>query len=416
MGESLQKLKNHHQALFRDKVQSFASSLLLMEGSYTLELCTGNSNRPLAASIASKLGKDLLPLQVGSFSDGEIAVQFSRHIRGCDLFIIQPTCPPDVNKNLMELLVIIDAAKRASAKRITAVIPYFGYARQDRKASPRTPITAKLVADLITTAGADRALMIDLHAAQIQGFFSIPVDHIFGSHIFVPYLLKEYSDLDKVTVVSPDAGGANRARKLASRLDAELCLIDKRREAANQCEVMNVIGDVAGAHCIIFDDIIDTAGTVCKAASALMKSGATSVIACITHPVLSGPAHARIAASDLEYLLVSDSIPLTQPNPKIRILSIAGMVSEAIECIHDEQSIGQKYAAKRHLHKKIAEEIASGKITKETASARLKLENPLEEELEEKDDAIERMIISEGGDIDLVGSFETGEESDDFTL
>jgi ribose-phosphate pyrophosphokinase len=276
---------------------------------------------------------------VKQFSDGEIYLQIKENVRGADVFVIQPTCTP-VDRNLMELLLMMDALKRASAERITTVLPYYGYARQDRKDKPRVPISAKLVAGLLETAGADRILTLDLHAAQIQGFFDVPVDHLFASPVLIEYFKSQ--GVENRTVVSPDAGGVERARAFAKRLSCPLAIIDKRREEANVAEVMNVVGDVRGRNCLLVDDLIDTAGTLVKGAEALMQKGAASVSACATHAVLSGPAVSRIEASCLQEVVFSNSIPLSKEAKRcsrIKSLSIAKLLAEAIRSIHDATSV-----------------------------------------------------------------------------
>ena len=283
----------------------------------TIELLAGNSNKPLAKAISEQLKIPLSDAEVGKFSDGEISITLPQTVRGKDVFIIQSTSNP-VNDNLMELLIMIDACKRASAGRITAVIPYFGYARQDRKARPRDPITAKLVADILTSAGANRVLTMDLHAAQIQGFFEIPVDHLYGAPILAKYYKKMMNE--NWVVVSPDVGSVSRARNFASRVDASLAIIDKRRPKANAIEIMNVVGDVAGKTCLMVDDMTDTAGTLCQGAEALIKNGAKEVYACCTHGVLSGPALERINNSPIKELAILDTINFSDEvrnNPKI---------------------------------------------------------------------------------------------------
>ena len=304
-----------------------------------LQLFTGNGNPDLAAAIAGHLGMVLGRCMVKQFADGEIYLQIQENVRGADVFVIQPTCTP-VERNLMELLLMIDALKRASAERITAVLPYYGYARQDRKDKPRVPISARLVAALLETAGADRVLTLDLHAAQIQGFFDIPVDHLFAT----PVLIEHFRTLNApdMTVVSPDAGGVERARAFAKRLNAPLAIIDKRREEANVAEVMNVVGQVNGRHCLLVDDLIDTAGTLVKGADALLEKGAASVSACATHAVLSGPAVSRIEESCLKEVVVTNSIPLSEAakqSTKIKSLSIANLMADAIRSIHEESSV-----------------------------------------------------------------------------
>ena len=309
-----------------------------------IQVFTGNSNRPLASAVCAELDVSLGSAEVRRFSDGEVMVEIAENVRGGDVFVIQSTCTP-VNDHLMELLLMLDAFRRASAKRITAVIPYYGYARQDRKVSPRVPISAKLVADLITAAGASRVLTVDLHAGQIQGFFDIPVDNLFAT----PVLLKEMQERLRngpVAVVSPDPGGVERARAFAKRLDATLAIIDKRRARANEVAEMRVVGDVEGQTAVIIDDIVDTAGTLATAAAALRESGATEVIACCTHPVLSGPALERIRDSTLSSLVVTDTIPLRpqgQESPKIKVLSVAHLLAEAIRRTHREESISSLF-------------------------------------------------------------------------
>ena len=307
-----------------------------------IQIFAANSNPGLAADIANILGVKVGESQVGKFSDGEIFVNIRETVRGQDVFVVQSTSTP-VNDNLMELLIMIDAFKRASAGRITAVIPYFGYARQDRKAKARDPISAKLVADLIATAGADRVLTMDLHAAQIQGFFNIPVDHLLGGPILAPYYIKKFENCDPedVVVVSPDLGSVTRARNFAQRIDARLAIVDKRRPKPNVCEVMNIIGEIEDKHVILIDDMIDTAGTICNSANALKERGARSVSACCTHPVLSGPAIERIQESAIEELVVLDTIelPAEKKIDKIKTLSIAPVFAEAIDRIYEDKSI-----------------------------------------------------------------------------
>jgi len=291
-----------------------------------LKIFTGNANPALAQEICQALGMELGRAMVKQFSDGEIYLQIKENVRGEDVFIVQPTCTP-VERNLMELLLMMDALKRASAERITAVLPYYGYARQDRKDKPRVPISARLVAALLETAGASRLLALDLHAAQIQGFFDIPVDHLFAMPVLIEYF--KSLNIPDITVVSPDAGGVERARAFAKRLSSPLAIIDKRREEANVAEVMNVVGDVAGRHCLLVDDLIDTAGTLVKGAEALMKKGAAGVSACATHAVLSGPALSRIEASSLQHVVFTNSIPLSKEARKshrIKSLSIAKLL------------------------------------------------------------------------------------------
>jgi ribose-phosphate pyrophosphokinase len=305
---------------------------------YELKLFSGNANRPLAEEIAQHLHVELGDADVSRFSDGEIYVQVNENVRGQDVFIVQPTSPP-VNDNLMELLVMIDAFKRASARRITAVLPYYGYGRQDRKSQSRVPISAKLVADLITTAGTHRVLAIDLHAGQIQGFFNIPVDHLFAAPVLIDHLAKK--ELEDIVLVSPDAGGVERARAIAKRLRAGLAIIDKRRDGPNVAVFMYLIGEVKGKDVVVIDDLIDTAGTLIQAVEAVKREGARRVLACGVHPVLSGPAISRIATSDLEELIITNSIPLPPEKrlPKIHVLSVAPLLAEAIRRIHDEESV-----------------------------------------------------------------------------
>ncbi len=300
---------------------------------------TGNANPVLAQKICGHLDIPLGKALVSSFSDGEIRVEIGDNVRGRDVFLIQSTCPP-ANHNLMELLIMIDAVKRASARRITAVIPYFGYARQDRKVAPRVPITAKLVADLLTTAGANRVLTMDLHVGQIQGFFDIPVDNLYASPVMIPYISKNFNH--DLAIVSPDAGGVPRARAYAKRLGATLGLIDKRRDAPGKAQAMNLIGDVTDKAVVILDDIIDTAGTLSEAAKVIITNGAKNISACCTHAVLSGPAVNRIQDSQMNRLVVTDTIPLSddaQNCPKIVQLSVSHLLARAILGIHQEDSI-----------------------------------------------------------------------------
>jgi ribose-phosphate pyrophosphokinase len=303
------------------------------------KIFSGEANKALAEEVCKFVGVPLGETRMQRFSDGEVYFQLLENVRGADVFVIQPTCFP-VDQHLVELLIMIDALKRASASRITVVVPYYGYARQDRKDRPRVAISSKLVADLLTTAGANRALLVDLHAAQIQGFFNIPVDHLFASPVLVGYFRE--LNLPNLTVVSPDAGGVERARFFAKKLDVPLAIVDKRRTDINVTEVMNVIGDVRGRTCLILDDIIDTGGTLVKTVDALLAQGASKVYACASHPVLSGPAIERIAASRLTELVVTNTIPLredAQKVAKIKVLSIAGLLGRAIESIHMETSV-----------------------------------------------------------------------------
>jgi ribose-phosphate pyrophosphokinase len=307
-----------------------------------LKIFTGTANRPLAEEVASYVGIELGIGEVKQFSDGETSVNIGESVRGADVFIMQPLCNP-VNDNLMELLIYIDAMKRASAARINAVIPYYGYARQDRKTRAREPITAKLVADLLTTAGADRAICMDLHAGQIQGFFNIPVDHLRGMPIIARYF--KHKNISNGVVVSPDLGGVTRARELAERLHMPLAIIDKRRPRPNVSEIMNVIGDVKGREAILIDDLIDTAGTITQAALKLVRMGAVSVSACCTHPVLSGPAKRRLSNSPIKELVVTNTIPFSNHMKidKIRVLSVASLIGDAIVSIHKELSVSSLF-------------------------------------------------------------------------
>lgn len=308
-----------------------------------IRLLNGNANPSLAQEISDLLKVPLCQTTIKRFSDGEVWVEIHENVRTADAYIIQPTCHP-ANENLMELLIMIDALKRASASTITAVIPYYGYGRQDRKVQPRVPISAKLVADLLTAAGADRIVAVDLHAGQIQGFFNIPFDHLYSMPVFLQYL--QSHPCEDLLVVSPDAGGAERARAYAKRLNVNLALIDKRRSGPNVSEVMNIIGDVKGKDCVIIDDIVDTAGTLVSAAKALKDSGAKSVRACITHPVLSGPAVERINGSLLEKLVVTNTIPLvgnTKKCPKIEQLSVGSILAEGISRISQGKSVSSLF-------------------------------------------------------------------------
>ena len=313
-----------------------------------IKIFSGNSNRPLAEAICREMGAQMGNAEVGAFSDGENYVSIYETVRGSDVFVVQSTCSP-VNDNLMELLIMIDALKRASAGRITAVMPYFGYARQDRKTKPRDPISAKLVANLITRAGADRVLTMDLHANQIQGFFDIPVDNLLGSPVFVEHFRKKFeANHDNAMVVSPDVGSVARARAFAQKLDMPLAIVDKRRQKANSSEVMNIIGEVEGKNVILLDDMVDTGGSLCHAAKALVEiGGAKSVTACASHGVLSGPAYDRINESVIDEVIFLDTI---QPRPdvhkicpKIKYLSVAHMFAEAIERIYEEQSVSKLF-------------------------------------------------------------------------
>lgn len=310
-----------------------------------MKLISGNSNQPLAKAMAKYLGLTLTDASIRRFSDNEIFVEVQENVRGEDVFLIQSTSSP-ANDHLMEMMITLDALKRASARRITVVIPYFGYARQDRKPGPRTPITAKLVANLITEAGADRILTVDLHAGQIQGFFDIPVDHLYARPVIVEDIKAQFKDLENIVIVSPDVGGVVRARSLAGKIGAGLAIVDKRRERANASEVMNIIGEVEGRDCILFDDIVDTAGTLCNAATALMDQGAKSVSAYVTHGVLSGPAVERVEKSLLKSLVVTDSIDMpdaVQKCKNIRTLSIAPLLAEGVRRISEESSVSSLF-------------------------------------------------------------------------
>ncbi|RDD62648.1 ribose-phosphate pyrophosphokinase [Ferruginivarius sediminum] len=309
-----------------------------------MKILTGNSNRPLAEAISAYLNLPLTKASVRRFSDMEVFVEVHENMRGEDVFVIQSTCYP-ANDNVMELLVTLDALKRASARRVTAVIPYYGYARQDRKSGPRTPISAKLLANIITSAGADRVLTIDLHAGQIQGFFDIPTDNLYAAPVFTQDIEERYNG-ESLVIVSPDVGGVVRARAIAKRLDADLAIIDKRRERAGVSEVMHIIGEVKDRSCILVDDIVDSAGTLCNAARALKEKGAQSVAAYVTHGVLSGGAVARVSSSPLEELVITDSIPATEAvrvAQNIRQLSIAPLLGEAMARISDERSVSSLF-------------------------------------------------------------------------
>jgi ribose-phosphate pyrophosphokinase len=310
-----------------------------------VSIFSGNANRPLAEEICQVLEFPLGKTRVSRFSDGETFCVIEENVRGVDTYVVQPTCSP-VNDNVMELLIMVDALRRASAGSITAVMPYYGYARQDRKVAPRTPITSKLVADLLVAAGVDRVVAVDLHAGQIQGFFNIPFDHLFAMPALLDdHLRQNYGGRD-VVLVSPDAGGVERTRAFAKRLGGTLAIIDKRRERANVSEVMNIVGDVEGKPCLILDDLIDTAGTLVNAANALVKAGAKSVAACATHAVLSGPAVSRIAESPLTEVIVTNTIPLRPdagPTGKFRVISIARLLAEAIRRIHHSDSVSSLF-------------------------------------------------------------------------
>ena len=314
------------------------------QGLDALKVFGGNSNLPLALEICRHLKVPLGKAIVETFSDGETKIEVKENVRGGDVFVIQSTCAPG-NDNLMELLLMMDAFKRASAKRITAVMPYYGYARQDRKVNPRVPISAKLVADLITIAGASRVLTMDLHAGQIQGFFNIPVDNLYSAPVLLRYLRRRLNH-KKVTIVSPDAGGVPRARAFAKRLSASLAIIDKRRVEANVVEEMNIIGEVEGEVAVLLDDMVDTAGTLTMAAEALERAGASKIFACCAHPILSGSAIKKISDSPLQELVVSNSVPLTpesQECKKIKVLSVANLIGEAIRRTHQERSVSSLF-------------------------------------------------------------------------
>lgn len=303
-----------------------------------IKVFSGNAHRQMAQEIAAHLQLPLSEAEVKKFSDGEIFVEVKENVRGTDVFVVQPTCTP-VNDHLMELVIMVDALRRASARRITAVVPYYGYARQDRKNAPRVPITAKVVAEMFMAVGVRRVLCMDLHAGQIQGFFNIPVDHLYAAPVVLKYIKENFSD---VIMVSPDAGGVERTRAFAKRLNSGLAIIDKRRDKPNECEAMHVIGDVAGKVAILMDDMVDTAGTLCAGAATLLKNGAKEVHACCSHPVLSGPAIERINNSELKSLVVTNSIPLraeAQNCEKIKVLSVSELLADAINRIHNEDSV-----------------------------------------------------------------------------
>ncbi|WPD22125.1 MAG: ribose-phosphate pyrophosphokinase [Candidatus Electrothrix aestuarii] len=303
-----------------------------------MKVFTGNANPEIAQEICNYLDMPLSKAEVRQFSDGEVSVEIGENVRGTDVFVIQPTCTP-VNDHLMELVIMVDALRRASARRITAVLPYYGYARQDRKVRPRVPITAKAVAEMLMAVGTRRVLCMDLHAGQIQGFFNIPVDHLYSAPILLKHIRRNFED---VVMVSPDAGGVERTRAFAKRLNADLAIIDKRRERANECEAMNVIGDVSGKTAILLDDMVDTAGTLCGAAARLKENGAKEVHACCAHAVLSGPAIERINDSQIKSLVVTNSIPLADKGErcdKIKVLSVGELLGEAISRIHSEDSV-----------------------------------------------------------------------------
>lgn len=308
-----------------------------------LKVISGNAHQELATEIANHLNIPLTAADVRKFSDGEIFVEVKENVRGADVFVVQPTCTP-VNDHLMELVIMVDALRRASARRITAVVPYYGYARQDRKNAPRVPISAKVVAEMFMAVGVRRVLCMDLHAGQIQGFFNIPVDHLYAAPVLLDYIKETFGD--DVVMVSPDAGGVERTRAFAKRLDSGLAIIDKRREKANVCEAMHVIGDVEGKTAILMDDMVDTAGTLCAGAQTLLDNGAKEVHACCSHPVLSGPAIERLNASKLKSLVVTNSIPLNGKEKacdKIKVLSVSKLLAEAINRIHNEDSVSSLF-------------------------------------------------------------------------
>ncbi len=310
-----------------------------------LKIISGNSNPELAQKIASDISVNLSPAMLKRFADGEIQVEIHDNVRGADVYIIQSTCPPS-NENYMELFIMIDALKRASAARITAVMPYYGYARQDRKVAPRAPISAKLMADLLTTAGANRVVSVDLHAGQIQGFFNVPVDHLFSIPSLARAWREQWGYGEEFVVVSPDAGGVERARAFAKRLEAPIAIIDKRRTGPNEAKAYNLIGDVKGKFAVIIDDMIDTAGTLVQAAETIMKNGAVRVAAVATHPVLSGPAIQRITDSALDFVVVTDSIPLKEAakqTGKFKVISVAPVIAEAIKRIHGNESVSSLF-------------------------------------------------------------------------
>jgi len=326
------------------KFRSAVGRFWVVQMNRELKIFSGNANLALAQEICVYLGQKLGEATVSSFSDGEIRVKIDENVRGADVFVVQSCCQP-VNDSLMELLIIIDALKRSSANRITAVIPYFGYARQDRKDQPRVPITAKLVADLVTTAGSDRVLTMDLHAGQIQGFFNVPVDHLYAMPVLLDYITKK--KIEDLVLVSPDAGGVERARAFAKRIQANLAIIDKRREGPNQAQVMNIIGDVKGKSALLLDDMIDTAGTIVQAAKACADQGAREVWTACTHAVLSGPALERLQQSCITQVIATNTIPLRGKElvcPKLHQLSVAPLLGEAIRRIHEDESVSSLFA------------------------------------------------------------------------
>ncbi len=307
-----------------------------------LKIFSGNAHEKLAQEIAASLNMPLCEADVKKFSDGEIFVEVKENVRGADVFVVQPTCTP-VNDHLMELVIMVDALRRSSARRITAVIPYYGYARQDRKNAPRVPISAKVVAEMLMVVGVRRVLCMDLHAGQIQGFFNIPVDHLYAAPVILKYIQQTFGE---VIMVSPDAGGVERTRAFAKRLNSDLAIIDKRRERANECEAMHVIGDVQGKTAILMDDMVDTAGTLCAGAKTLLANGAKEVHACCSHPVLSGPAIERLTNSEIKSLVVTNTIPLSKEAlecDKIKVLSVSALLADAINRIHNEDSVSSLF-------------------------------------------------------------------------
>lgn len=308
-------------------------------------ILSGNANRPLAEKISEKLGKPLAKAEIGHFSDGEVFVEIKENVRGRNAYVIQSTCPP-ANDNLMEVLILVDALKRASAQEINVILPYYGYSRQDRKVAPRTPISAKLVANLLESAGATRVISMDLHAGQIQGFFDVPFDNIFAMPVMLDHIRKNFTDHENLVIVSPDAGGVERARAYAKRLNASVAMIDKRRLRPNEAKVMNIVGEVKGKTAILIDDMIDTAGTLVQAADAVLERGATEVYAAATHGIFSGPAHERITQSKLKQVFITDTIPLSsqmQNSDKITQLSVADLIADAIHRIHNHDSLSRLF-------------------------------------------------------------------------
>ena len=323
------------------KIYSPTNKRIIIMGNI-IKIFSGNAHREMANEIASHLGLPLSRADIKKFSDGEIFVEIKENVRGTDVFVVQPTCTP-VNDHLMELVIMVDALRRASARRITAVVPYYGYARQDRKNAPRVPITAKVVAEMFMAVGVRRVLCMDLHAGQIQGFFNIPVDHLYAAPVMLKYIQENFED---VVMVSPDAGGVERTRAYAKRLNSDLAIIDKRRDKPNECQAMNVIGDVEGKTAVLVDDMVDTAGTLCAGAQTLLDNGAKEVHACCSHPVLSGPAIERISSSNMKSLVVTNSIPLrsdAKECEKIKVLSVSELLADAINRIHNEDSVSSLF-------------------------------------------------------------------------